>query len=137
MERESVRVVSNGTIEKDVISEKAGFSSRRKSFVDVINIDEKEKGAKDCALGHPREDRTGVRKCAVNKDSLGTALQERRRPVKEIALNAIVVHLEKKGRVIYLVESLRKVEKNCIYLARLVEAVRKVTIIISTSMINQ
>ena len=42
-------------------------------------------------------------------------------------MNAIVVHLEKKGRVIYLVESLRKVEKNCVYLARLVEAVRKAT----------
>ena len=42
-----MRVVSNGTIEKAVVSDKADFSTRRKSFLDVNDIDEKEEGEVD------------------------------------------------------------------------------------------
>ena len=38
------RVVSNGAIEKNVVREEADFSARRKSFVDVVNIDKEEEG---------------------------------------------------------------------------------------------
>ena len=37
------RVVSNGAIE-NVVREESDFSARRKSFVDVVNIDKEEKG---------------------------------------------------------------------------------------------
>ena len=51
LERECVRVVSNGTIEKAVVSEKADFSTRRKSFMDVFDIVEKEEGAQGRYIG--------------------------------------------------------------------------------------
>ena len=74
MEKKSVRVVSNGTIEKTVISEETDLGARGKSFVNVINIDKKEEGPQDSALGDSREDRAGVRKSAIDKDPLGAAL---------------------------------------------------------------
>ena len=58
------RVVSNGAIEKNVVREKADFSARRKSFVDVVNIDKEEEGPRTVP------ERTGVRKRAIDNDSL-------------------------------------------------------------------
>ena len=60
--------------EEVVVGKEADFGARRKTFVDVINVDKKEEGTQDSALGDSREDRAGVGKCAVNKDPLGAAL---------------------------------------------------------------
>ena len=62
LELESVRFISNGTIEKAVVSKVADFGARRKTFMDVVNVDEKEERIQDSALGDSREDRAGVRK---------------------------------------------------------------------------
>ena len=45
------------TVEKTVDSNKADFSTRSKSFMDLFDIDEEEEDAKDGALGH--SERTG------------------------------------------------------------------------------
>ena len=74
MEKKSVRVVSNGTIEKTVISEETDLGARGKSFVNVIDVDEKEEGPQDSALRDSKKDRAVVRKSAIDKDPLGAAL---------------------------------------------------------------
>ena len=74
MKYEGVRFISNGAIKKAVVSKEADFSARRKTFVDVVDVDKEEEGTQDSALGDSREDRAGVGKCAVNKDPLGAAL---------------------------------------------------------------
>ena len=74
MELESVRVISNGTIEKVVVRKDDDFGARRKAFMDVVNVDEKEEMTQDSALRDSREDRAGVGKCAVNKNPVGTVL---------------------------------------------------------------
>ena len=42
MKYESVRFISNGAIKKAVVSKEADFSARRKTFVDVVDVNEKE-----------------------------------------------------------------------------------------------
>ena len=74
MKYESVRFISNGAIKKAVVSKEADFGARREAFMDVVNVDKKEERSQDSALGDSREDRARVRKCAINKDPLGTAL---------------------------------------------------------------
>ena len=60
-------------------------------------------------MGNPREDRTRVRKCAVDKDTLRAAFEEGRRPVKKAVSDAVFMHFDKKGGVIYFVKSFREV----------------------------
>ena len=124
MKYEGVRFISNGVIKKAVVSKEADFGARRKTFVDVVNVDKEEEGThQDGSLGDSREDRAGVRKCAVNKDMLCAALQKGRRPVKDVAWDAMVRHLKKEGGVVNFVESFGE---NSVYLVRLVKAVREV-----------
>ena len=54
LKKKSVRVVSNGTVKKTVVSKETDFGARRESFMDVVNVDEKEEGAQDGALGYSR-----------------------------------------------------------------------------------
>ena len=61
-------------IEKTVISKEADFGARRKAFMDVVNVDEKEERTQDSTLWDSREDRAGVGKYAVNKNPMTAAL---------------------------------------------------------------
>ena len=54
MKCEGVRFISNGAIKKAVVSKEADFSARRKTFVDVVNVDKEEKRSQDSALGDSR-----------------------------------------------------------------------------------
>ena len=57
MKYEGVRFISNGAIKKAVVSKEADFSSRRNTFVDVVDVDKEEEGTQDSALEDSREDR--------------------------------------------------------------------------------
>ena len=109
LEGRRVRGVRDGSIQKAVISEEADFSTRRKVIVDIVDVDEEKQGPEDSTLGYPREDRTRVRKCAVDKDTLRAAFEERRRPVQKAVSNAVFMHFDEKGGVIYFVKSFREI----------------------------
>ena len=66
-----VLFASNSSIEEAIISEESDVGVFGEVMVDVVDIGQEQKGAKDCSLGDAGEDWSGGRRGAVNQDSLG------------------------------------------------------------------